>query len=305
MRLGLRKRWLVLAGLLLAGTIPAFAQGSLDAPKESPARSQVDQLIRQAHADVSVSFRALDRSQQLFINADKEFPASHAEIKIPILMELFAEVRAGELQLTDTVTLHNGFRSILDGSDYQLDPEADPDKNLYKNLGKPMTLHDLCEHMVARNSSLAADLLIEKLGEDRIQERIKTRNANGIQLVRGIEPGKANDTRPDNSASARGIFESLWTLAKGQDQGDDASKDMIGMMARGASTHMPTAGVPQDPRSTQSQRLAGVGEDAMIVYGPRPYVVVIIVRGIPNAESRNELMALIEHALAAGLDATP
>lgn len=304
MNLRLPGCWLCLLGFALAGAIAIFAQDSPGTPKESPARGQVEQLIQQAHADVSVAFRSLDGKQQLFIKTDDKFPAAPAVIQLPIMIELFAEAGAGELRLADTLMVHNSFPSIVDGSIYHLDPKTDPDQDLYKAVGQPTTLHDLCEHMVAHNSSLAADLLIERLGADRIRQRIETLHADGIQLIRGIEPSRPNDTKPDNTASARGMLESLWTLAKGQDGGDDASKEMVGMMARAALSQPPTAGMPADPRSAQSVRLAGIGENAMIVYGPHPYVVVIVVRGIARPEARAELAALIEHALAAGLDAS-
>jgi beta-lactamase class A len=304
MKFGLQERLLLLAGLSLAGAMTAFAQGSPGAPKESPARAEVEKLIQQAHADVSVAFRSLDGTQQLFIKANEQFPAAPATIQVPIMIELFAEARAGELRLTDTLTVQNSFSSLLDGSVYQLDPKADPDQDLYKSVGKPITLRDLCEHMVAHNSSLAADLLIERLGAGHIRQRIEALHADGIHLIRGIEPGNTSDARLDNTASANGMLESLWTLAKGQNDGDEASTEMVGMMARAAQSQLPTAGMPPDPRSAQAIRFAEIGENAMIVYGPHPFVVVIDVRGIANPEARAELAALIEHALAAGLDTT-
>jgi beta-lactamase class A len=297
------RRWLCLCGLSLAGAIVAFAQGSPGTPKESPARGQVEQLIRQAHADVSVAFRSLDGTQQLFLKPDTEFSAAPSVIQLPIMIELFEEARAGELRLSDTIIVHNDFQSLLDSENYRLDPKTDPDQEMYKAFGKAMTLRDICEHMMERNSSLAADLLIEKLGADRIRRRIEKLRAGGIQLNRGIEPDKPNDIRPDNAASAHGMFELLWSLAQGQNNGDEASTEMVGMMARAAYSQLPTAGMPPDPRAAQSTRLAAIGQNAMIVYGPHPYVVVIVVRGITNLEARAELVALIEHALAAGLDA--
>jgi len=262
-------------------------------------------LIRQAHADVAVAFRSLDGSQQLFIKADDPFPAAPALIQIPVMIELYAEAQAGTLRLSDTLTVHNEFRSSLDGSIYHLDPKTDPDQDLYKMIGKPIALRDLCEHMVARNSSLAADLLIEKIGIDRINQRIDALHAGGVQITHALEPRKPGDPKPDDAASARSVMELLWTLAKGQDTGGDSGKEMVGMMARAASAQPPTAGMPADPRVRQSVSLVGISDQAMIVYGPHPFVVAILVRGITNREAVAELEALIEHALAAGLSATP
>lgn len=269
--------------------------------KESPARAQVEQLIQQAHSEVAVAFRSLDGSQELFIRADEAFPAAPATIQVPIMIELYNEAQTGQLRLTDTVVVHNSFHSLVDDTTYQLDPKTDPDQDLYKSIGKPETLGDLCEHMVANNSSLAASLLIERLGIGQIRQRLEALHANGVELFRGLEPGKPSDPKPPNEISARGTLELLWTLAKGQEADDDASKDMVGIIARAALDQPPTAGLPSDPRVAQSIQLTGLGQQAMIVLGPHPFVVVILTRGIKNAETSAELMAQITHALAAAI----
>jgi beta-lactamase class A len=289
------------AGLALGSSSPLSAQVATDTPQESPARTQVEQLIEQTHAEVAVAFRSLDGSQELFIRADEPFPAAPATIQVPVMIELYREAEAHELRLTDTVVVHNSFHSLVDDSPYQLDPKTDPDQDLYKQLGKPVTLRDLCEHMVADNSNLAADLLIERLGPGQIRERLDALGANGVQLIRGIEPSKPLDPKPQNETSARGLLQLLWTLAKGQQANDDASKEMVGIIARAALGHPPTAGMPADPRASQSIQLMGIGQQAMIVNGPHPFVVVILSRGITNPETSAELMAQITHALAAAI----
>ena len=269
--------------------------------KESPARAQVEQLIQQTHSEVAVAFRSLDGSQELFIRADEAFPAAPATIQVPIMIELYNEAQTGQLRLRDTVVVHNSFHSLVDDTTYQLDPKTDPDQGLYKSIGKPETLGDLCEHMVANNSSLAASLLIERLGIGQIRQRLEALHANGVELFRGLEPGKPSDPKPPNEISARGTLELLWILAKGQEADDDASKDMVGIIARAALDQPPTAGLPSDPRVAQSIQLTGLGQQAMIVLGPHPFVVVILTRGIKNAETSAELMAQITHALAAAI----
>lgn len=267
--------------------------------QESPARGQVEQLIGQTGAQVAVAFRSLDGSQQLFLRADEPFPAAPATIQVPIMIELYHEVQTGTVSLSDTVIVHNSFHSLVDNTSYQLDPKNDPDPALYNSLGKPVTLQQLCEEMVAKNSTLAADLLVERLGVALIRQRIAALHANGMELFRGLEPGRPLDTKPENQTTARAVFELLWTLAKGQEADDDSSKQMIGMMARAAFSHAPTAGMPADPRAAESVSLAGTGQQALIVEGPHPYVIVILVRGISNPETEAELMAQIMHALSA------
>lgn len=193
----------------------ALAQDSADT-EESPARAQIEQLIQQTHSEVAVAFRSLDGSQELFIRADELFPAAPAAIQVPIMIELYHEAQAGQLRLTDTIVVHNSFHSLVDDSTYQIDPKTDPDQDLYQSIGKPETLGGLCEHMVANNSSLAASLLIERLGIGQIRQRIEALHAKGVALFRGVESSKPSDPKPQNEVSARGVLELLWTLAKGQ-----------------------------------------------------------------------------------------
>lgn len=289
--------------LLAMASQAAFAQDPPATPTESPARPQVEQIIQQFHADASVAFRSLDGSQQLFIKAEAPFPAAPSVIQIPVMIELYAQAQAGDLRLSDTILVHNSFHSLVDDAPFKLDPKTDPDRDLYGQIGKPVSLRDLCEHMVSRNSNLAADLLIEKLGADNIRQRMAALHIDGLDFVRGIEPEEPNDKRPDNATSAHAVLELLWTLAKRQDAGDDASKEMIGMLARAALAQPPTAGMPADPRNAQSVQSVGVGQQSMIMYGPHPFVVVVLARGITNPEVNAALMAQIEHALSAGLTA--
>src|SRR5271168_5076929 len=88
---------------LLACIWPAKGQAVKDsAPHESPARGDVEKLIQTSGADVSVAFRTLDGTQELFIQGDDPFPSSSA-IKFAVMIELYAEAEAGELRLSDTL----------------------------------------------------------------------------------------------------------------------------------------------------------------------------------------------------------
>ena len=80
------------------------------------------------------------------------------------MIELFRQAQAGMLKLEDPLEITNQFRSIVDGSPYQLSVGDDSDLEVYANVGKTMTLRQLCEAMITVSSNFAANLLIEKLG---------------------------------------------------------------------------------------------------------------------------------------------
>src|SRR5215208_3255985 len=66
----------------------------------SAARPQIETLIRQSGADVAVAFRTLDGRDELLIQPDVEYHAA-STMKVPVLIELFRQARAGMLALDD------------------------------------------------------------------------------------------------------------------------------------------------------------------------------------------------------------
>lgn len=196
-------RTVSLTALLAACCLTAQAQSPPSSPKESPARAQIEQFVRETGADVSVAFRSLDRTQELFIKEDVGFPATTSAIDVPIMQELYAEAAARELNLTDTTIIHNNFPGGLPAYFDELDRQTDPDSQLYQLLGKPMTLRDLCEHMVARKSNLAAALLIERLGAQRVQRRIEALNTEAARLGQKADTGHAKNPSAEDLSRRR------------------------------------------------------------------------------------------------------
>ncbi len=292
MRFTPQMRFALLLALALASVPPVVGQDSPDtAPKESPGRAEVERLIQKSGADAAVAFRSLDGKQELFIQGDKQFPAPSTITKIPVMIELYAEAHAGELRLSDAVPVHNGFHSLVDGSLYYLDPKDDSDPDTYRAIGKTMTLRDLCEHMIARNSNLAANLLIERLGADRIRQRLHALHTDGVEFGRGFEGGK---TRDEGLTSARGLMELLWALAKDEAVSPEASQEMVGIVA-----HSTAGGPPPETRTARTNvTISGIHHQGMIVYGAHSFVLVMLVRDVTDPDRSSALMAQIAHALA-------
>lgn len=290
-----------LLGLLSSSTVLTRAQNSpSDPPKESPARAQVEQLIQQSGANVSVAFRSFDAAQELFVAADRQFRAADSTLKIPVMIELYAQVQSGEQRLGDSIPVHNGFRDLLTGDPYELNPESDPDPDLFKSMGAMMTLGELCDHMVKKNSNLAADLLVEKLGVERIRQRIHAMRADGIQFRNGFGIEDAREKLAGNSASARGLMELLWALANSNAIGSNESDEMMGIIANSTSPG-DSAGLPPDARATQlTASVVGVQHEELIVYGAHSFVLVMIMSGASPAAG-SALMAQIAHALVTGM----
>jgi beta-lactamase class A len=293
----------VLGVLALAlGGIPAASSQGITAPTtathESSARPDVEALIAQSGGDVSVAFRSLDSGQELLIEADRPFQDSLA-MKIPVMIELFAQAAEQQLKLSDAVVVRNLFRSVADSSPYTI--ERDTDDSLKNDTGKWMTLGQLCDAMIKTNSDIAADLLIERLTLEAIQSRIRSLGAEGMVLASGFGDTKAAERGMKNTATPRALMTLLLALAQNSVVSADASAQMVGLLAnsRLPGSIVGTAALPSvvdnhQPSSGAEQH------DAAIIVGARSFVLVTDVRGIsPGASAA--LVARISHALAAAI----
>jgi beta-lactamase class A len=135
---------------------------------QSPApdlKARVQELIDSSGAEVAVAFRTLDGKDELWIEPDKPFHAA-STMKVPVMIELFRQAEAGKLKLDDPLLIKNEFKSIADGSAYVLSVGDDSDAEVYKHVGKTMTLRALCDAMITVSSNFASNLLIERLGAE-------------------------------------------------------------------------------------------------------------------------------------------
>src|SRR3954465_14762021 len=93
-------------------------------------RTAIARLIEQSGADVAVAFRTLDGRDELLIQPDVAYHAA-STMKVPVLIELFRQARAGRLSLDDRIPVVNQFHSIVDGSPFSLDAAEDSDDVIY------------------------------------------------------------------------------------------------------------------------------------------------------------------------------
>lgn len=264
-------------------------------PQQPPSTTGLEPALRRViaatGAEVAVAYRTLDGRTELFIDPDKVFHAA-STMKVPVMIELFRQVRAGTLRLDDTIVITNQFHSIVDGSVYKLSEGDDSDKEVYAAIGTPMTLRRLCELMITVSSNFAANLLIEKVGAENVRHAVTALGADGMQVLRGVEDQKAFDKGLNNTTTARGLMVLLDKLGHGQavDAASDAA--MIEILKRQQFNDGIPAGVPAGTIvAHKTGSITRIHHDAGIVYGARPYVLVILVRGIDDQKKSAAVIA--------------
>jgi beta-lactamase class A len=258
---------------------------------EPQTTSDILARIQKSGADVGVGFRTVDGKTEWFSRADDVFHAA-STMKIPVMIELFHQVREGKLKLEDSLPIENEFHSLVDGSVFTLDPADDSETDLYKALGQARTLSQLCELMITVSSNLATNLLVEKLGVDNIRATVHALHADGMSVLRGVEDNKAYEKGMNNTTTARGLLILMEAIANGQAVDAYSSRQMIEILARQKFNEGIPAGVPPGTRvAHKTGELTKLHHDAAIVYGPRPFVLVILVRGLAESKESAALMA--------------
>jgi len=247
--------------------------------------------IQKSGAEVGVAFRTLDGKEEWFLRADDVFHAA-STMKIPVMIELFHQVKQGKLKLDDSITVKNEFHSLVDGSIYTLDPADDSEADLYKAVGQTRTLSQLCELMITVSSNFATNLLAEKVGVENIRATVHALHADGMNVLRGVEDNKAYEKGMNNTTTARGLLILLEAIAKGEAVDADSSRQMVEILARQKFNEAIPTGLPPGTRvAHKTGELTKIHHDAAIVYGPRPFVLVILVRGMAESKDSAALMA--------------
>jgi beta-lactamase class A len=257
----------------------------------------IQESVRKSGAEVGVAFRTLDGKTEWFYHADEAFHAA-STMKVPVLIELFHQVREGKLKLDDTLLIKNEFHSLADGSVYSLDAADDSEGDLYKAVGQTRTLRQLSELMITVSSNFATNLLIEKLGVENIRATVHALYADGMNVLRGVEDGKAFAKGMNNTTTARGLQQLMEAIAGGEAVDQDSSRQMIEILERQTFNECIPAGLPSGIRvAHKTGEITKIHNDAAIVFAPKPFVLVILVRGIADQKESAALMADITRQL--------
>jgi beta-lactamase class A len=276
--------------LMTAVSVPAAvpaAQSSLD----SKVASGIEERIQKSGADVGIAFQTLDGRTAWSFHAEDTFHAA-STMKIPVMIELFHQARQRKLTLNDNLPTKNEFQSLADGSPFALDPQDDSETELYKSVGQTRTLSQLCDLMITVSSNFATNLLIQNLGVDHIRAMVHSLHADGMNVLRGVEDNKAFEKGLNNTTNARGLAALLEAIAKGEAVDADASRQMVEILERQKFNEGIPAGVPEGMRvAHKTGELTKLHHDAAIVYAKRPFVLVILVRGMADFKDSSALMA--------------
>jgi beta-lactamase class A len=244
--------------------------------------------IHQDTAAVGVALIDLASGEALGPGAQLRFHAA-STMKVPVLIELARRVDAGDFRWDDSLLVRNAFRSLADGSTFQLDRADDSDSTVYQMIGQRVTIKVLARLMIIRSSNLATNLLIDQLGAARVTATARALGADSIEVRRGVEDQKAFDLGWNNTTTARDLAVLLAALQRGQ-AASAASTAVALDMLRGQEFNdgIPAGLPPGTPVAHKTGELTAVFHDAALIYPPGrpPFVLVVLTKGYaPRAQA--------------------
>jgi beta-lactamase class A len=271
-----------------------------------PTRREVKKMIQTIEsliqvypaAAVAVAFHDQVTGARLLIRPDQPFhPAS--TIKIAIMMEVFHQVQQGLLALDEQLPITNVFVSIADGSLFSMLPDDDSELTLYRRMGRTASLRELLRLMITVSSNFATNLLVRRVSARCVTEFMRSLGVPEVIVLRGPEDSQAFARDLNNSATASGLMRLLSALAAGQVVSPQASTDMIELLLGQKYNEGIPAGLPPGlPVAHKTGWNAHLYHDAAIVFpeGRKPYVLVVMTRGIQYDRDAHALVAAISRA---------
>lgn len=238
---------------------------------------------------IAVAFKDLETESEFYLNADEPLhPAS--TMKVHVMMEVFRQANEGLFSLEDRLPIRNSFSSIADGSPFSLDEADDSEPILYERLGETETIYELTRLMIVRSSNLATNILIEKVGAQNVDDFVQALGIEGVIIRRGVEDNVAFRLGMNNSATARGLTQTMDLIARRKVVSEAASVQMIEILLGQEFNESIPALLPQNVDIAHKTGWTGnVYHDTGIVYPEHrePYVLTIMTRGFTEAQEND------------------
>ena len=153
--------------------VPWLLALSLSGPDLSALEATFDRIVRGARAEVGVALIHVESGARLAIRGDERFPMASV-YKLPIALELLAQVAQGRVAMTREVTLGpNDIRACCALS------------RRHPRGGVTLTVADLLELMIVDSDNTASDAVLKLVGGPPVvEQRMRTLGFNAININR-------------------------------------------------------------------------------------------------------------------------
>ncbi len=255
----------------------------------------------QQHFDgvMGITIRDLTDNREFTLNPDDIFPTA-SSIKLPLLVELWRQSQTGTGQkLTDLYT----FRK----------EDVVPDSAIMENLTpgvSKVTNRDLAGMVVAVSDNSATNVLIDRVGMDKVNAMLDSQGLHKTRLRRHMMDIAAAKVGNENVSTPREMTQLLEAVYRGKILNPQMSEDFWNLMCTKKESPLPRL-LPDDLRiANKPGELDGVRTDSGLVFlKNRPYVISVMTTYAPDERAASAAIAQISliaynyfHAVAISSD---
>ena len=229
------------------GRAPTARNEQSAAPRDASAGGR-------ATRDLAVEYRGRER-----------FHAA-STIKVPVMIEVFRQAEQGRFALTDTLEVNPVFRSMEDGSSF----EVHGCDYLSGRIGRRETILKLTEQMIVVSDDLATNLLITFCGAERITRTTQVEiGATQTTVLRCVEDLPAFRAGGMNWVTAHDLVTIFESIETGRAAGAESRAAMRRILLAQELNNMIPARLPKEVRvAHKTGAITGARHDAGIVYAP-------------------------------------
>ena len=262
---------------------------------------QISDTLARQDGKFALVFHNLGTHETLEIEAGELFHAA-STMKVAVMIEVYKQAAERKISLDDSITIHNEFKSIVDGSIYSLDTADDSEQGLYQQMGQKRKLSDLVYDMIIVSSNLATNLVIELVGPEQVTRTLRDLGAAHTEVLRGVEDQKAFDKGLNNVTTAEDMGIIFKRIAEGDAVSPQASEAMIRILLDQKFNEIIPARLPADVKvAHKTGSITGVRHDCGIIFLPdgRKYVLVLLSKEMKDEEAGIRAMAAVSEMIYA------
>ncbi len=252
-----------------------------------------------ALGSMAVAFHDFESALHFSYQGDRFFHAA-STMKAGILLALFKTAEEGALKLEDRLHVRNRFRGIADDAVYRMDPSRDGDSDVYKQIGRAMTLSDLARAMITRSSNLATNLLLDYVGLDRVREILEEAGVDGVKIQRGVEDEVAFQHGLNNEVTADGLLDLFRLFHEGAYISEQSRAGILEILFAQEYNSMIPAKLPPGAKvAHKTGEISNICHDAGLVFLPerKPYALAILTESRGSVESRHKAVAAMSEII--------
>jgi beta-lactamase class A len=262
-------------------------------------KNQINEELAKNKGVFALAYRNLASGEEILINEKINFHAA-STMKTPVLIEAYKQANEGNFSINDSLVVKNEFKSIVDGSNYSLDPKDDSETELYSKAGKKLKIYELLYLMIIQSSNLATNIIIDLVGADNANKTMREMGAHDIQVLRGVEDTKAYRAGLNNTTTAYDQMLIFSKMAEGLTVDKQSSEAMINILLDQKFNDKIPAKLPNKVKvAHKTGWITGVNHDAGIVILPdgQKYVLVLLSKELDDDKAAVKSMAKVSRMI--------